>query len=103
MPEKVSYLKEAIKEPTNIWGIVLCLAGSVYAATAGFHELPWLVLGAGGLAEATYLATLPATSAYRRVVDRRARRREMANRARRREELVKTFDPREREAVEYLR
>jgi len=103
MPEKVSYLKEALKEPTNIWGIVLCLAGSVYTATMGHSELSLIVLGSGGLAETIYLATLPATSAYRRVVDRRARRRELANRARRREELIKTFDPREREAVEYLR
>src|SRR5262252_4906844 len=94
MPEKVSYLKEALKEPTNIWGIVLCLAGSVYTATMGHSELSWIVLGSGGLAETIYLATLPATSAYRRVVERRARRRE---------ELIKTFDPREREAVEYLR
>jgi hypothetical protein len=103
MAEKVSYLKEALKEPLNIWAMVSCVAASVYVATAGWSGLSWVPLAVGGAGEALYLATMPATAAYRRVVDRRARRRELAERGRRREELVKTFDPREREAVEYLR
>jgi len=103
MAEKVSYLKEALKEPSNIWGIVLCLAGSAYTATMGPHELSWIVLAGGAAAETLYLATLPATTAYKRIVDRRARRRQMAERSRQRDELIKRFDPREREAVEYLK
>ena len=104
MPEKVSYLKEAIKEPLNIWALVGCVATSVFAATAGQSELFALIpLAAGAVGEALYLATVPATTAYRRVVEGRARRRELAERGRKREELIKGFDPREREAVEYLR
>lgn len=103
MPEKVSYVREAFKEPLNIWGMVSCVAASVYVATAGLGDFAWVPIAVGAAGEALYLATLPATTAYRRVVDRRARRREIAERGRRREELVKTFDPREREAVEYLR
>ncbi|HLG18059.1 MAG TPA: hypothetical protein VJH03_26695 [Blastocatellia bacterium] len=103
MSENPNYVKEAFKEPLNIWGIVICLAGSVLAATNDIGILAWVPLAAGAAAETLYLAALPATSAYRRLVDRRARRRELADRGRRREELIKTFDPREREAVEYLR
>jgi hypothetical protein len=106
MPEKVSYVKEAIKEPFNIWGIVIIVALAVFAATSGFPLLSWLfyyILAAGGVAEALYLTTVPNTPGYRRIVDQRMSRRELADRNRRREELIKTFDPREREAVEYLR
>lgn len=103
MAEKLSYLKEALKEPSNIWGIVLCLAGSAYTATMGPHELSWIVLAGGAAAEALYLTTIPATTAYRRIVERRARRRQLAEKARQREEMIKKFDPREREAVDYLR
>lgn len=109
MPEQVSYLKEAIKEPLNIWAIVLFVALAVFAVTAApdFALLQWLAwwgpLAAGAAAEALYLSTVPNTPGYRRLVDQRARRRALAERNRRREDLVKTFDPREREAVEYLR
>lgn len=109
MPEQVSYIKEAIKEPLNIWAIVLFVALAVFAVTAApdFALLQWLAwwgpLAAGAAAEALYLSTVPNTPGYRRLVDQRARRRALAERNRRREDLVKTFDPREREAVEYLR
>jgi len=105
MPEKPSYVKEAAKEPLNIWGLVGFVAASVYAAASGdfLQHFAWVPLAAGAAAEALYLTTLPATSAYRRIVERRARRRALADRGRKREELIKTFDPREREAVEYLR
>jgi hypothetical protein len=106
MPEKRNYVKEAFKEPYNIWGIFISLATSVYtwtAAPAGWGELAWVPLAFGGVAETIYLTSVPAMTAYRRVVDRRVRRRELAERGRRREELIKGFDPREREAVEYLR
>ena len=109
MPEPVSYVKEAIKEPLNIWAIVLFVAAAVFAVTAApdFAFLQWLAwwgpLAAGAAAEALYLSTVPNTPGYRRLVDQRTRRRALAERNRRREDLVKTFDPREREAVEYLR
>src|SRR5262252_10385521 len=109
MPEQASYLKEAVKEPLNIWAIVLFVALAVFAVTAApdFAFLQWLAwwgpLAAGAVAEALYLSSVPNTPGYRRLVDQRMRRRSLAERNRRREELVKTFDPREREAVEYLR
>jgi hypothetical protein len=103
MPEKFSYMKEAFKEPLNIWALIICAAASVYTATTNFADLYWVPLAAGALAEALYLVTVPATSAYRRIVDQRIRRRILAERARQREEMIKKFDPREREAVEYLR
>lgn len=103
MTEKPNYFKEALKEPYNIWGMVAAVAASVYVATVGPEVLAWVPLAVGGVAELIYVSTLPATGAYRRVVDRRARQRQLADRARRREELIKSLDPREREAVEYLR
>src|SRR5258706_11228979 len=109
MPEQVSYVKEAIKEPLNIWAMVIFVALAVFAVTAApdiviLHWLAWWgPLVAGGVAEALYLSTMPNTPGYRRLVDQRTRRRSLAERNRRREDLVKTFDPREREAVEYLR
>ncbi|HEU4389572.1 MAG TPA: hypothetical protein VFV34_17340 [Blastocatellia bacterium] len=103
MTEKPNYFKEALKEPYNIWGMVAAVAASVYVATVGPEPLAWIPLAIGGGAELLYLTTLPATAAYRRVVDRRARQRQLADRSRRREELIKSLDPREREAVEYLR
>jgi hypothetical protein len=108
MPEQAHYVKEAIKEPLNIWALVICVALAVFAATAAsdFGVLAWLAywmpLVLGAAAEALYLTTLPNMAAYRRTVDQRLRRKQLAERGRRRQELVKTFDPREREAVEYL-
>ena len=108
MPEQLSYVKEAIKEPLNIWAMVLFVALAVFAVTAApdFALLRWLAwwgpLLAGGAAEALYLSTLPNTPGYRRIVDQRARRRALADRERKRKELILRFDPREREAVEYL-
>lgn len=106
MSEKPSYVKEAAKEPMNIWAIVLILALAVFAATnpglLGTLMAYW-VLGAGVIGEALYLTTVPSLSSYRRAVDRRFRQKELADRQRRREEMIRQFDPREREAVEYLR
>ena len=106
MSDKPSYIKEAVKEPLNIWGVVGVVAASVYAAASGnavMETFAWVPLAVGAAGEALYLATLPATTAYRRLVDRRAREKQLVERQRKREELIKTFDPREREAVEYLR
>ena len=106
MSEKPSYVKEAAKEPMNIWAIVLILAMAVFAITnpglLGTLMTYW-ILAAGGIGEALYLMTVPSLASYRRAVDRRYRQKELADRQRRREELIRQFDPREREAVEYLR
>ncbi len=104
MAEKINYIKEAAKEPLNIWGMVGFVAASVFAATQGgvIETFAWVPLVVGAAGETLYLATLPATLAYRRLVDGRARQKELVERQRRRDQLITTFDPREREAVQYL-
>jgi hypothetical protein len=92
----LQYLKEALKEPVNFWG----MAGFAVAAAYTQSVIP---LGAALAAEGVYLATVPASMFYRRLVDRRGKERLRKLREAQREELIKGFDPREREAVEYLR
>lgn len=92
----LKYLKEAFKEPINFWG----MAGFAVAAAYVQDVTP---LVAALAAETLYLATVPATSYYRRLVDRREKQRLLKMREQQRETLIKAFDPREREAVEYLR
>lgn len=92
----IKYLKEALKEPVNFWG----LAGFAVAAAYTQSIIP---LGAALVAETMYLATIPASSIYRRLVDRRDKQRLIKAREQQREALIKSFSPREREAVEYLR
>src|SRR6266536_1726972 len=100
MPEfpkiDLKYLKEAFKEPLNFWG----LAG--FAAVAAFSQ-DVTPLAAALAAETVYLITVPASSIYRRLVDRREKQRLMKLRDQQREAAIKLFDPREREAVEYLK
>ena len=93
---KINYIKEALTEPINIWTMV------GFASTAAYMQ-SWIPLAAGVAAEAMYVATVPMHSAYRRLVDRRERQRQLKEANEQRERLVKGFDPREREAVEYLR
>jgi hypothetical protein len=90
------YLKEAFKEPINFWG----LAGFAIMA-AYFQDVIPLMAGMG--AEALYLSVVPATPFYRRLVERREKERARKLRDAQREAVIKGFDPREREAVEYLR
>jgi hypothetical protein len=92
----LKYLKEAFKEPINFWG----MAGFAVAAAYVQDVTP---LVAALATEAAYLATIPATSVYRRLVDRREKQRLLKLREQQREAQIKLFDPREREAVEYLR
>ncbi len=101
MEFKISYIKEALKEPVNIGGLLLSCAAAAYSATTGFLE-PTLVLAGALIAEGAYLATVPASSFYRKLVDRRSRHLFDDHRRKQRMELIKQFDPREREAVEYL-
>ena len=100
MPElpkiDLKYLREAFKEPVNFWG----MAGFAVAAAYVQDVTP---LVAALAAETLYLATVPATSFYRRLVDRREKQRLLKLRDQQRETIIKGFDPREREAVEYLR
>jgi hypothetical protein len=90
------YLKEAFKEPLNFWG----LAGFAVAAAYVQDVTP---LVAALATETVYLVTVPASSLYRRLVNRREKQRLHKLREQQREAQIKGFDPREREAVEYLR
>lgn len=92
----LQYLKEALKEPVNFWG----MAGFAVAAAYTQSVIP---LGAALAAEGLYLATVPASALYRRLVDGRRKEQQRRLREKMREEQIKKFDPREREAVEYLR
>ncbi len=92
----LQYLREAAKEPVNFWG----LAG--FAVAAAF--IPSIIpLGLALVAEGVYLAAVPSNSLYRRLVDQRQRKQLYAMRQRQREKMIDTFDPREREAVLYLK
>ena len=92
----LKYLREAFKEPINFWG----MAGFAVAAAYVQDVTP---LVAALATETLYLATVPASSVYRRLVDRREKQRLHKLREQQRESQIKLFDPREREAVEYLR
>ena len=93
---RINYVKEAAGEPYNIWTMVLFLSAAAYTQD-------WMPLMAGAALEATYLTVVPAMNAYRRLVERRAARQRQMLRRRQREELIRTFEPRDREMVEYLR
>src|SRR6266516_1665059 len=90
------YMKEAFKEPINFWG----MAGFAVAAAYVQDVTPLLAALA---AEALYLAVVPATPFYRHLIARRETERARKLRDSPREAVIKGFDPREREAVEYLR
>ena len=92
----LQYLKEAVKEPVNFWG----MAGFAVAAAYTGSIIP---LGAALVAEGLYLATVPANALYRRLVDSRTKKQLYDMRRRQREKLIDSFDPREREAVNYLK
>lgn len=92
----LKYVKEAFKEPINFWG----MAGFAVAAAYVQDVTP---LVAALASETLYLATVPASTVYRRLVDRREKQRLLKLRDQQREAQIKLFDPREREAVEYLR
>jgi hypothetical protein len=90
------YVKEALIEPVNFWG----LAGFAVAAAYTQSVIPLAV--ALGM-ETVYVASVPVNKLYKRLVDGREKDRLRQLRDANREKLVKSFDPREREAVEYLR
>ncbi|HVF27273.1 MAG TPA: hypothetical protein VM943_03460 [Pyrinomonadaceae bacterium] len=92
----LEYLKEAVKEPVNFWG----MAGFAVAAAYTQSVIP---LAAALVTEGMYLATVPASNLYRRLVDGRNKKRLLDERKQTREKLINTFDPREKEAVLYLK
>ena len=91
-----SYLKEAVKEPYNFWG----LAGFAIAAAYSGSVIPLLL---AIIAEAIYIVVVPNLPSYRHMVVRRQNERMKELHRATREKLIKSFTPREREAVEYLR
>ena len=91
-----SYLKEAIKEPYNFWG----LAGFAIAAAYSGSVIPLLL---AIIAEVVYVLVVPNLPSYRQMVVRRQNERMRELHRATREKLIKSFTPREREAVEYLR
>lgn len=93
---QTSYLKEAVKEPFNFWG----LAG--FAVAAAYTASVWPLLLAL-IAELVYIMVVPNLPQYRQLVQTRERERVRLASKNAREKLIKTFTPREREAVEYLR
>jgi len=102
MQEQVSYVRAALMEPLNIGGLLVAGIAAVATAIAGPVE-PVLILGATAIAEGLYLVTIPNSVAYRRRIDRRSRRLgDDRQRRLQRQEMIRGFDPREREAVEYL-
>jgi hypothetical protein len=94
------YLKEAFNEPLNFLGLLTFGVVGAYTLASAADVIP---LAAGLAAETVYLVTVPASSIYRRLVDRREKQRLLKLRDQQREAAIKSFDPREREAVEYLR
>jgi hypothetical protein len=91
-----SYAKEAVKEPFNFWG----LAGFAVAAAYTGSVIPLLI---ALMFEVAYMLVLPNLPWYRQLVQTREKDRLRALNKSTREKLIKSFTPREREAVEYLR
>lgn len=91
-----SYAKAALKEPVNFWG----LAGFAVAAAYTGSVIPLLI---ALIFEAIYILVVPNLPQYRQLVQTRERERRLAASNAGREKLIKSFTPREREAVEYLR
>ena len=91
-----SYAKEALKEPFNFWALAGFLAAAVFTGSV----IPLLI---ALVAEAIYLVTVPNLPTYPRLVEERHQQKLLAAHIANREGLIKTFTPREREAVEYLR
>jgi len=93
---QTSYMKEAVKEPFNFWG----LAGFAVAAAYSQSIIPLLI---ALIAEIVYIMVVPNLPYYRQLVQKREKQRLLNASRTAREKLIKTFTPREREAVEYLR
>ena len=91
-----SYAQAALKETVNFWG----LAGFLVAAAYTGSVIPLLI---ALICEAIYLTVVPLLPSYRQMVLDREKQKLLAANIANREKLIKSFTPREREAVEYLR
>jgi len=91
-----SYAKAAAKETVNFWG----LAGFLVAAAYTGSVIPLLI---ALICEALYIVIVPNLPMYRQLVQTREHQRRLKEYTDGREKLIKSFTPREREAVEYLR
>ncbi len=91
-----SYAKEAIKEPFNFWALAGFLAAAAFTGS-------WIPLLIALIAEAIYIMVVPNLPGYRQLVATRHKQKLLAAHNANREGLIKSFTPREREAVEYLR
>ena len=91
-----SYAKEAAKELVNFWGLAGFLAAAVFTGSV----IPLLI---ALICEAIYLVVVPQLPAYRQIVNKRHNQKLLDAHIANREGLIKSFTPREREAVEYLR
>ena len=91
-----SYAKEAIKEPFNFWALAGFLAAAAFTGS-------WIPLLIALIAEAVYIMVVPNLPGYRQLVATRHKQKLLAAHNANREGLIKSFTPREREAVEYLR
>ena len=91
-----SYAKAAVKEPVNFWGLAGFLAAAVFTGSV----IPLLV---ALILEAIYIIVVPQLPLYRQLVQNREKQRLLKAVHDDREKLIKSFTPREREAVEYLR
>ncbi len=90
------YVKEAVKEPVNFWG----LAGFAVAAAYTQSVIP---LAIALICELLYMIVIPVMPAYKRLINGREKVRLRELNKSQREQMIRTFSPREREAVEYLR
>jgi HD-GYP domain-containing protein (c-di-GMP phosphodiesterase class II) len=93
---QTSYAKEALTEPVNFWA----LAGFAVASAYTWSVIPLLV---ALICEFAYVLVVPNLPSYRKLVQGRERERLKALNIAQREKMIKSFSPREREAVEYLR
>jgi HD-GYP domain-containing protein (c-di-GMP phosphodiesterase class II) len=93
---QTSYAKEALTEPVNFWA----LAGFAVASAYTWSVIPLLV---ALVCEFAYVVVVPNLPSYRKLVQGRERERLKALNIAQREKMIKSFSPREREAVEYLR
>ncbi len=90
------YLSEAVKEPVNFWG----LAGFAVAAAYTQSVIPLFI---ALLFELIYIFVVPNLPTYRQLVNTREKERVRSLNKATREKLIKSFTPRERDAVDYLR
>ncbi|MBI3948906.1 MAG: hypothetical protein HY314_00385 [Acidobacteria bacterium] len=105
MADKINYYWEAFKEPLNLWPLTGVVIAAGLSTTQGFmDQLAGMLMLGGALAvEGMYMITVPTSGFYRRLVERRQLKKLAKQQREAREEVIKKFDPREREAVEYLR